>query len=256
MSIITFTSDFGYTDHYAAAVKAKILSKNHIHKIVDISHGVGKFDISHAAHLINSVYNDFPKGTVHIVAVNSFDNIKEKSIAFKLNDHFFICSDNGFISLIDGKPTVVVNLLEKSEIKNTAFPAKDIYADAAVFLANAGNIYELGPEMTEYNEVMGWQPLINPNEISGVIIHIDDFGNAISNIKKENYMQIYAERKPTITFSKNTIHKISTRYADISEADIGAIFNSNNNLEIFLRKGNANELLGINNGTMVKISFQ
>ena len=71
MALITFLSDFGTRDHYTAAVKAKILGINPGLRIIDISHEVNHFDIAHGSSLLSAVFRDFPKGTVHLVAVNS-----------------------------------------------------------------------------------------------------------------------------------------------------------------------------------------
>src|ERR1043165_9479819 len=100
MAIVTLLTDSGETDHYVAAIKAKILSVNPGLTIADISHKILPCDIGHGAFVLKSVFNDFPKGTVHLVAVDSIGNPDTSSIAIQLEDHFFIGSDNGLFGLI------------------------------------------------------------------------------------------------------------------------------------------------------------
>ena len=77
MPIVTFLSDFGWQDHYVAAVKAKILSENTEARIVDISHSIPKFNIIHAAHVLKSVYQEFPAGSIHLVSINTNNTINK-----------------------------------------------------------------------------------------------------------------------------------------------------------------------------------
>ena len=87
MAIITFMSDFGMSDHYVSAVKAKILSINPGLRIIDISHDVDTFNIAHAAHIIKSIFRDFPKGTIHLISVNDHGEKNNRYLASKIEDH-------------------------------------------------------------------------------------------------------------------------------------------------------------------------
>uniref|UniRef100_UPI0030D78422 SAM hydrolase/SAM-dependent halogenase family protein n=1 Tax=uncultured Planktosalinus sp. TaxID=1810935 RepID=UPI0030D78422 len=100
MPIITLTTDFGEKDHFAGAVKGAIYSELETIKIVDISHSVSPFHITEAAYIIQNAYRSFPKGTIHIVGIDSELTPENKHIAVLLDDHYFICADNGIVSLI------------------------------------------------------------------------------------------------------------------------------------------------------------
>ena len=71
MAIITLTTDMGLRDHYVAAVKGAILSQHEAVNIVDISHQIAPFDNMHAAFVLRNAYPEFPRGTIHIIGVNS-----------------------------------------------------------------------------------------------------------------------------------------------------------------------------------------
>ena len=86
MAIITFMSDFGMSDHYVSAVKAKILSINPGLRIFDINHNIEPFNIAHAAHVLKSVFRDFPIGTVHLIAVNSHEERNNRYLTAKMEE--------------------------------------------------------------------------------------------------------------------------------------------------------------------------
>ena len=196
MAIITFMSDFGHKDHYVAAVKAKILSFSQNLKIVDITHQIEPFDTMHGAYVLRSVFRDFPKGTVHLISVNNPTGKNDRLLAMKLEDHFFVGSDNGLFSLLSDKISVVVEL--KKDITNNnfhpTFPEKTTLAAAAAALANEGSIYNLGPQITDLKTMLNRQLRSTKDQIFGCVIHIDIFGNLITNITKETFHQLCDNR--------------------------------------------------------------
>jgi len=68
--VITLTTDFGLSDHFAATMKGVILGICPAAEIVDISHEVGAFAVTEAAFLLAQAYCYFPRGTVHIVVID------------------------------------------------------------------------------------------------------------------------------------------------------------------------------------------
>ena len=105
MAIITLTSDWGLKDHYAGAVKGAILSKMPGARIVDISHQIPSFEIEQAAFVLKNAYSNFPKGSVHILGINTEESDKYAHTVVEVDGHFFIGTDNGIFSLLfDKKP--------------------------------------------------------------------------------------------------------------------------------------------------------
>ena len=100
MPIITLTSDFGNLDYRVAAVKGSILSLNQEVNIVDISHGIQAFNLIQTSYIVRNAYKYFPKGTIHIISVDSFHNRSRKNILYKSDGHYFLAADNGVMSLI------------------------------------------------------------------------------------------------------------------------------------------------------------
>jgi len=252
MALITFMSDFGHRDHYVAAVKAKILAVNHNVKVIDINHEIEPYNIAHAAFVCNAVFRDFPKGTVHILAVNSLGKRGDKYLAIKLEDHYFVGTDNGLFSLISrDKPTAIVELPGET----SSFPERDVFAKAAVFLANEKSIYDLGIQIPEVKRMLNRELRLTQNQITGNVLHIDYYGNVITNIEKEGFETVSANRSYNVKFIREEIRKIGKGYNSIDEGDCAVFFNSNNLLEIAINKGNASQLLGLVYDDQVIIEF-
>ena len=120
MSIITFTSDYGLVDHRVPSVKGKILSLNENVKIADISHEIQAYNLLQTAYIVRNAYSFFPKGTVHIIAVDSFYTKDRKCILYQADGHYFIAVDNGVLSLIfyDIKPEAVYEITFNNRFQN------------------------------------------------------------------------------------------------------------------------------------------
>ena len=255
MALITFTSDFGHSDHYVAAVKAKILSQNPDLRIIDISHGIERFNLAHGSHVISQVFRDFPLGTVHLVAINSHSNLSEVHIALKLEDHFFVGSDNGILGLISKKDPDEIVKLEGENNKFSPFPTKDIFAGAVAHLASGKKLKALGKPYSDFQRMIGRKVKATKSQISGNVIRVDHYGNLITNIEKEVFDILSKGNKYSIIFGREQTHGINEGYGRIEDGDCFIIFNSGGLLEIGINKGNAAELLGLEYDSPVNITF-
>lgn len=256
MAIITFMSDFGHRDHYVSAVKARVLSINPNIKIVDITHSIEHFNIPHAAFVLRSVFRDFPKGTVHLVSVNTSTSEKNKMIAIKLEEHYFVGADNGLFSLLsDKEPTAAVELRPDTSY-SSVFPDRSVLAQAAVSLASGITLYNLGKEIPELKKMRNRQLKINKEQIGGHVIHVDTYGNLITNISREVFDKMRDGRNYSIHFGMETLDNLVESYDSVDHGDALAMFNSNGYLEIAICEGNGSSLLGLSYDSPVMISFQ
>tara|TARA_B100000287_G_scaffold223411_1_gene210804 strand:- start:3630 stop:4394 length:765 start_codon:yes stop_codon:yes gene_type:complete len=253
MPIITFISDFGNTDHYVASVKGSILKYNPNNKIVDISHEINKYDLSHAAYIFKNVYKEFPQGSVHIIGVNNSDDDND-IILFQLNNQYIITFDSGIISLLKNNDKISVILIEGD--KHSSFPEK-LMGEVASKIASGINYTTLGRPFNEYKEFSDIEVKVTKNEIVGYSVRIDHYGNVITNIKKSDFNRVLSKNSGTfeINLGIDKINKISNSYNDVEIADLFALFNYNDNLEIGMNRGNASNLLGIKNHTQISIKF-
>ena len=255
MAIITLLTDSGESDHYVAAVKARILSINPGLNMIDITHKIASCDIAHGAYVLKSAFRDFPNGTVHLVGVDSSGNKEEIFLALQLEDHFFVGVDNGLFGLISDKTHQQVVQLNSVNPIQTTFPEKDILAPAAAKLASGVTITTLGKPLTSFRKSMNRLVKATKRIIAGHVVRVDNYGNLITNIAKVDFEILTKGRTFTIQFGGEKFRRIHTNYYQTEQGDCFLIFNSQNLLEIGIYKGNASELLGLQYDSPVNVTF-
>jgi S-adenosylmethionine hydrolase len=257
MAIITLTTDLGTKDFYQAALKGSILSILPGATIVDVTHEVPSFNISYAAFVLKNVYPYFPKGTVHLIGIDSVYNENTKYIAVKYREHYFVGADNGIFSLLfDEKPEDIVELNIMQDLKYLHFPLVDIFVKAAVALAKGGKLKEIGLPTADLEERMLLHPVIERDIIRGSVIYIDTFCNVITNVTKDLFTKIQQNRDFTLYFKKNeTITQLSWHYNEVPEGEKLCLFGISNHLEIAINKGKASGLLGLHLNDIIRIEF-
>lgn len=254
MAIVTLLTDSGDTDHYVAAVKAKILSVNPGVRIVDISHRIAPLDIAHGAFVLRAVFREFPEGTVHLVGVNASGNRGDKYITVQLEGHFFVGSDNGLFSLISDQPHQQLVELPPPQ-SSTTFPERDVFAGVAARLAGGTPVNDLGKPLEAMTRLIDRQVKATRKQISGTVIRVDGMGNLITNIPKDTFELLSKGKTYTLQFGGEKFRRIHTHYTQAELGECFMVFNSLNLLEIGINKGNASELLGLDYDSAVNITF-
>jgi S-adenosylmethionine hydrolase len=275
MAIITLTTDFGEKDHFAGAVKGAIYSELPEVRIVDISHSVSPFNVPEAAYIIQNAYSSFPKGTIHVIGIDSELNPENKHIAVKLDDHYFICANNGIMSMICAEiapeKIVEINIHDKIE---TSFPVLDVFVKVACHIARGGTLEVIGKVITTIKPIKNLIPFVNDeqNQIIGNIIYIDNYGNVITNIKRKFFESIQKTRPYEISARNYKFKTIYNKYSDAINFDIPedkrydegkglVVFNSSDYLEIAVYKsdnatvGSASTLMGLSLRDTITINF-
>lgn len=264
MAVITLISDMGSSDHYVAAVKGTLLAQLKTVNIVDISHDIQAFNILQAAFLLKNSYHHFPPGTIHIIGVVPEADEQTNHLAISYQGHYFIGADNGIFSLIfNDEPDHIVVLPPVSKNSSLTFPTKDVFAPAAIFIAKGGKLEKLGAGVMDYRQSLDLLPAITSNVLKGNVIHIDHYGNIITNISRSLFEEQRQERKFTIVFGKSNyqVSEISMQYNDVGSAKAVALFNADGYLEIAINKGatghggGAASLLGIKIHDVIRIEF-
>jgi len=267
MPIITLTTDLGLKDHYVASVKGAILSQLPDINIVDISHNIEAFNFSQAAYVIQNCFKNFPKGSIHILGVDSELSLDNSHLAVFAQGHYFIGTDNGGFSLLfdELKPEKIVELNISQDTNSLTFPIKDVFVIAACHIARGGTLEIIGKEITEFRAVRSELKPITEHEentnndiIKGAVIYIDSYGNATTNISKQLFEKVRKERDFNILFGRENerISKIREKYRDAHEGEKLAIFSVNGMLEIAQNKGRATDLLGLKIHDYIRIEFK
>ncbi len=246
----------GTSGYYAGSVKAAILSGLPGATIVDITHHIRPFHISSAAFIIKNAYSQFPKGSVHIVSVDSLAGRNPRFLAISHDGHYFVGPDNGLFSLaLDIQAAKVVEIGIAPELTAITFPARDVFAKVACHLANGGALEAVGKDCADYQRPTAWQPTYDANSITAVVVYVDEYGNCICNLDKKLFAQMAKGRSFVIDVKGYGIEVVSASYSQNPKGEIVAMFSSSGMLELAINHGNLSELIGVKEGDMVKISF-
>ena len=275
MPIITLTTDFGEKDHFSGAVKGAIYSELENIKIVDVSHSISPFNIIEAAYTIQNAYSSFPKGTIHIIGIDSEISPENKHIAIKLDEHYFICANNGIMSMIcqDIAPEKIVEINIHDKIE-TSFPVLDVFVKVACHIARGGTLEVIGKVINKIKPLKYLVPFVNDEQtqIIGTVIHVDNYGNVITNIKRKFFENIQKTRSYEISARNYKFKKVNERYNDVVNFEVPeekrndegksmVVFNSSNYLEIAVYKsncstvGSASTLMGLKPMDTVTVTF-
>jgi S-adenosyl-L-methionine hydrolase (adenosine-forming) len=256
MAIVTLLTDAGESDHYVAAIKAKIISINPGLRIEDISHKINPSDIAHAAFVLRSVFRDFPKGTVHLVGVDATGNRDDAFVALQLEDHFFVGCDNGLFGLISERPHQQLAELNSINSITTTFPERDVFAPAAAKLASGVSITNLGKPKQGFKRMTDRMIKATKKGITGSVIRVDGMGNLITNIPKETFELLSRSKSYTIQFGGEKFRRVHSQYHQADQGECFILFNSMGLMEIGIFRGNASELLGLTYDSVVNITFE
>ncbi len=235
MTIVTLTTDLGLKDYYVGSLKGALHSECPDLQIVDLSHEVAPFDIMQASIVVKHCYRDFPEGTIHIIGVNPDVNEDTRHLVVYIHNQYFILPDNGIYSLIfDSKPDEVIalNLIQRTDL--LTFPAKDIYVKAACHISRGGSLQVIGNQIDDMKERVMFRAVSEERLIRGIVIYIDHYGNALTNIDQNLFRQFnkYASFSIQLRLRKYEIKQIHKSYNEVPPGEKLAIFNTMGNLEI------------------------
>ncbi len=257
MAIITITSDLGDKDYYVPSLKAALLNLAPQAHLIDLSHTLPLFDILETAFLVKNAYHRFPEGSIHLIAVDP-DSGTQAPVAMKMNGHFFIAPDNGILSLIRENEENESRDITNEELylnrKGRSFFSLNFLVPAAAFLAMGGKFEALG-EVSQIKELFWGEPSYSENALRGLIQHIDRFGNAVTNIKKTTFMDVKLDRSFQIFIRNVRLQRIISSYADVAKGEALALFGDHGLLEIAIREGSAQQLLGLKTHDMLTIEY-
>ncbi len=276
--IITLLTDFGSEDGYAAVMKGVILARNPAATIVDISHAVPPQDVLAGANILNTAYSYFPADTIHVVVVDPGVGTTRRLVVLQTPDATFVAPDNGvlihIIKAYGGRftgptpngsrhgppPRQLIPLpepLKAWSITNTSlflsdvshtFHGRDILSPVAAALSNGLAPNKVGPAIDDIAVFPLPRVFKEKSEdIVGTVIHVDRFGNLVTNLQLEDL----GGQQAAFLIAGRTIEGLSTSYAEA--AALLAIVGSNGYIELAVRNGNAAQKLGVGRGTQFSV---
>ncbi|HWX55171.1 MAG TPA: SAM-dependent chlorinase/fluorinase [Verrucomicrobiae bacterium] len=259
--LITFTTDFGLTEHYVGAMKGVIYDIHPTAQIVDITNGVQSFDLLDGALAISQAYNYFPKDTVHLVLVDPGVGGPRRPILATNGDHFFVAPDNGVLSLVyEREERVSVRHITSTHYfrqpVSYTFHGRDIFAPIAAYLSKGVEVAKFGDEITDQVRFLTPKPKsVAAGSWKAVVLKVDKFGNLITSITAADIPDLFRVEPPpfTLTVGKANITKFQSSYVQGVSGEVFAILGSSGFLEISANRGSAARLSGADKGSEVSL---
>ena len=258
--IITLLTDFGAADYFVGSVKGVILSLHPQARIVDLTHEIPAQDIEAAAFTLLAAYKSFPKGTVHLAVVDPGVGSTRRGIAIGAADQFFVGPDNGIFSYIYERESrfSVYELSNRQffpEPVSPTFHGRDIFAPVAAALANGVKPSELGGLVTDPVQLASLIPEVGDFRILARIIHIDRFGNCVTNITPGVLTQEMIDAGAQLAVKGKKITSFRSFFAEKAgdRAQLFALWGSAGFLEIVAPNRSAAKVLGAHRGDRVVV---
>ena len=223
MSIITLTTDYGNKDYFVSSLKAKIVSEIDSVEIIDISHNISPFNLTEAGYILEGAHKNFPKGTIHMICVDSELTPESKHIVIKHEESFFIGADNGVFSLIF-KDIIPENIFEINlhNSFNYKISSDDLFVKVLGHILRSGPLNVVGSKINKIKEIKNLRPVVNQeqSQIIGSVIYIDNYGNVVTNIKRIFFENIQKTRSFEISARNHKFSRVYSKYSDIVNFDI------------------------------------
>ena len=161
MALVTLTSDIGSPDYLVGAIKAQLLQTNPDFRLIDISHTIPPFNYPQAAYVCRSAIRQFPEFSYHLILVNLFDKKPEQLLLAFHQNQYFLCADNGLLTMIlEDNPEVIIGLpLEKEAVKNTIY-LTSVMGEAVNKLVRGESIQRIGIPDVSYQEKRHLRPMV------------------------------------------------------------------------------------------------
>lgn len=255
--IVTLTTDFGVRDPYVAAMKGVILSTCKDAQVVDLTHAIAPQDVLEGAFFISRCAQYFPPGTIHVIVVDPGVGTTRRPLVASAGGYLFVFPDNGVLSYFfrlhpPRKTRLISNpLFMRSQVSAT-FHGRDVFAQTAGCLAR-GVPFKATGDPVEDPVTLDWpEPQSGPNQITGEIVHIDAFGNALTNIDVEH---LTGRRPRDVRAAGQSFGELRDTYADVPKGDFLVLLGSNGLLKIACREGSAAQAMQLIRGMSIEVLF-
>src|SRR3989442_13312221 len=217
MRVVTLLSDFGLGDGYVAQMKGTILDLCPNAVITDISHDVERHNIPMGSFLLETTVHYFPKGTIHVAVVDPGVGSARKPIVIECNAGLLIGPDNGLMARASEKLGLKATYetrekeFQRTSVSST-FHGRDVFAYAAGLIASGRRPEEVGPRIPKLEKLEVSQPKLSGKNLSCQVLHVDVFGNVITNVGEEMFQKILLKFEERVEIRSGT-RNLQAQYA-------------------------------------------
>jgi len=256
--LITLTTDFGLDDHFVGTMKGVILAIAPRARIVDITHGVKPFEIVQGGFLVASAAGYFPPKTVHVAVVDPGVGTSRRPLVVESGGQYFVAPDNGLLSMIYERGKCVVRAATARrymlEEVSTTFHGRDVFAPIAAHLASGTPPARFGKRIDDYLRSQFHKPVRTGKRIwTGAILHIDHFGNIITNFRADEFAHLSA-RPFAMNAGFERATRVAATFAEIKSGELALIAGSTGYYEIVYNQASAATTLGVSIGAPVELT--
>lgn len=257
MPPIVLLTDFGWSDSYVGQVKGAILSVHARAQMLDLTHDIPPYGIEAAGYILGYTYPVFPKGSVFVCVVDPGVGTKRGCIAVKADGRYFVGPDNGLLSVVCWRSSSyeIRTLTEKKfwrkEVSST-FHGRDIFGPVGAYLSRRPSLFSrLGPLRKSFTAMPGGLPEVKDGAATGRIIHIDRFGNLLTNIESQG-IPAHAE----IQWKGRYINGVTPTYGAAPAGTVFAVRSSFGLLELAMREQSCAKFTGAQSGDKVRVRWK
>lgn len=255
--ILTLTTDFGLSDHYAGTMKGVILGICPQAQIVDISHDVKPFNIPDGAYLIAQAYRYFPKKTVHVVVVDPGVGSSRRPILMEAAGQYFVAPDNGVLSMIYKAEKHKIRLISNDRYfrhpVSRTFHGRDIFSPVAAHIAAGVAPARIGKTIDDYlKPAFGKPARTGKRTWTGQILRIDRFGNLVTNFHATDFPDL-EKRDISLAIGPVEISVLAHNYTQCGADELFLIFGSSGYLEVSLNQGSAAKKIACEAGATAEL---
>jgi S-adenosylmethionine hydrolase len=244
--IVTLLTDFGTADGYVGELKGTLLSLAPDATIVDVTHDVPAGDIAAGCYTLGRVWRAFPRGTLHVAVVDPGVGTERRALAAEGGGHCFVAPDNGLLSDVFAAVAVrSVSLTVPPEASRT-FHGRDVFAPAAARLARGAALEALGAAISDPVRLAPHTLRAEGGDLVGEVIHVDRFGTLVTNLPGERLRRLASVRLAGYDLP------LRATFADVAPGEPVAFVGSGGTVEVAVRDGRADVVLGIARGGGVR----
>ncbi|TET79502.1 hypothetical protein E3J38_07110 [candidate division TA06 bacterium] len=255
-NLVTLTTDFGDSQGCVGIMKGVMACINLNVKFIDMAHDIPSHDVFHAAFVLKTAYRYFPEGTVHLAVVDPGVGGSRRPIAVRTDRYYFVGPDNGLFTYIYGENEFDAREITEAKytlgVDSTTFDGRDIFAPVAAYLSLGVSIEQFGQEMSDPVRLDIYRPEYGKGLIKGHVIHIDQFGNLITDIERDESEQVMDFRDVRIRAGDLVIETVSGAYSDGPPGEPVCVWGSHGHLEVAVSQGRAvDSMEGMDRGAEV-----
>jgi len=258
--LVTLSSDVGAA--YAAQMKAVLARSVDPSRIIDLVHELPRHGVGEAAFVVRAIGRGFPAGSVHVVVVDPGVGGSRAPIAISCRDgSVLVGPDNGVLlplaEALGGTASTVridpKRLGTRTRV-GTTFDGRDVFAPAAALLALGTPTRQLGVPIVPVPYQVP-VPHKGPGGARGVVVHVDRFGNLITNVPT-SWVRAPGRRVRLRVGSVQRTAPWTRSYEALAPRQIGAMGSSFGTVEIAVREGDAAARLRARAGTAVSFAWE